>query len=1061
MPNKKEIINLFEAPGAEYRGKPFWSWNGELKKEELLRQLHIIKDMGLGGFFMHSRAGLITEYLGEEWFELVNAVADEGEKLGLEAWLYDEDRWPSGSAGGKVTIDPQYTMKSLVMFGYDSGTFDWQNEITNKADHEIVAVFAADIDNINLYGYTLCQDESDLKNTLKNSKFNKVIVFRIILDAPGSVYNGTTYIDTMSYKAVERFIELTHEEYKKHCGSRIGTSIKGIFTDEPHRGHMLDDFRIQDGVMICSAAYTDDIFSEFEKRYGYALKPVLPELFFRKDGRKVSKIKLNFVDLGNNLFIERFAMPIKEWCDKNNMVFTGHVLHEDSFANQTVPNGSVMRFYQHMTYPGVDLLTENNRCYWVAKQISSAARQTGQKWLMSELYGATGWQFDFKAHKAVGDWQALFGINLRCHHLSWYTMEGESKRDYPGSILHQSPYYKDYGYVESYFARFGVVMTQGNPVCDVLVLNAIESAWAMMYAGWANWLYPAGDNRDEISLEDHYTKLFHYLTENQIDFDYGEEYMMNEMYRVDRSANGRAVLHIGKASYHTVVVSGLVTMRPSTVKILKEFLEAGGKVIFSGEIPSYVDAVDSDEPKILSEHHNSEVVAFEEKALVNAVRTASAYYAQSSGGGKIFLQTRYDAQNELLYTALINTDRENAIHDVKLSFYDQDGVYGWTEDSVHAESWDLASGRRFEQEITFENGVPVITFDIEAAGDKVFVLSKETDCSLEKPETAVLTKAFSFAADTEFEYDLDEMNVCVLDYAKWKFGDGDWQAEEEVLKVDAKVRDAAGIEHRSGGMLQPWYAKKYCNDAYGEIEMEYEFYADILPEGEVFLCGERPEFCQFYLNDTKLECKNPDDFWIDTCFRKMEIPAGLIQKGRNTVTYKTLFRRTTNIESVYLIGDFGVRLDGRRKTIDRRAEKIGFKNLCEYNMPFYTGCVTYKIPNPWIAVPEDANKILLKIDGYRGSLVKVAPIGAKQSCREEIAAWDPYEADITEWVKAGFDIGVTLVCSRRNVFGPLHLIPAEHGLYGPDHFTLSGEHWSDEYAFINSSIYGISIKAFK
>ena len=92
METKKDVIQLFENPGAEYRGKPFWSWNGELRKEELLRQLSIIKEMGFGGFFMHSRAGLITEYLGEEWFELVNAVADEGEKLGLEAWLYDEDR---------------------------------------------------------------------------------------------------------------------------------------------------------------------------------------------------------------------------------------------------------------------------------------------------------------------------------------------------------------------------------------------------------------------------------------------------------------------------------------------------------------------------------------------------------------------------------------------------------------------------------------------------------------------------------------------------------------------------------------------------------------------------------------------------------------------------------------------------------------------------------------------------------------------------------------------------------------------------------------------------------
>ena len=96
----KELLKEFANPGSAYRGKPFWSWNGELTKEELIRQVHVMKAMGLGGFFMHSRTGLITEYLGDEWFRLTNACADEGEKTDMEAWLYDEDRWPSGSARG-------------------------------------------------------------------------------------------------------------------------------------------------------------------------------------------------------------------------------------------------------------------------------------------------------------------------------------------------------------------------------------------------------------------------------------------------------------------------------------------------------------------------------------------------------------------------------------------------------------------------------------------------------------------------------------------------------------------------------------------------------------------------------------------------------------------------------------------------------------------------------------------------------------------------------------------------------------------------------------------------
>ena len=58
----------------KYRPIPFWSWNEKLDTEETARQVKLMDEAGLGGYFMHSRAGLITEYLGEEWFDLTNAV---------------------------------------------------------------------------------------------------------------------------------------------------------------------------------------------------------------------------------------------------------------------------------------------------------------------------------------------------------------------------------------------------------------------------------------------------------------------------------------------------------------------------------------------------------------------------------------------------------------------------------------------------------------------------------------------------------------------------------------------------------------------------------------------------------------------------------------------------------------------------------------------------------------------------------------------------------------------------------------------------------------------------
>ena len=106
---------LFKNPTAEYRGKPFWSWNGKLEKSELLRQIEVFRQMGMGGYFCHSRIGLETEYLGNEWFDLINSCAEKGASLGMETWLYDEDRWPSGIAGGMVTKHRENRMKFLRM----------------------------------------------------------------------------------------------------------------------------------------------------------------------------------------------------------------------------------------------------------------------------------------------------------------------------------------------------------------------------------------------------------------------------------------------------------------------------------------------------------------------------------------------------------------------------------------------------------------------------------------------------------------------------------------------------------------------------------------------------------------------------------------------------------------------------------------------------------------------------------------------------------------------------------------------------------------------------------
>ncbi len=458
----EKYFSDFESPDCKFRGKPFWAWNGKLKPSELRRQIRVFKKMGLGGFFMHSRVGLDTEYLGEEWFDCVRACIEEAERLNMEAWLYDEDRWPSGAAGGIVTTNPEYRQRHLIMEC-------WENPDDFAWTPETIAAFTAKLDG----GKARDVERLEPNSSKKTRSGKDLLAFKVELNPPTPWHNGQTYLDTMNEEAVREFIEVTHEKYSKEIGDNFGKLVPGIFTDEPNYGNFMKD----------RLPWTDRLPAVFKKRYGYDLIPHIVELLFEVEGRQISQPRYHYRDCITHLFVEAFARQIGEWCDKNNIEHTGHVLSEENLTSQTKVVGSAMRFYEHMQAPGIDILTERRRELNTAKQCSSIANQFDRQWRLTETNGCTGWDLSFESHKAIGDWQAACGINLRCQHLSWYTMQGQAKRDYPASISYQSPWWEFYDKVEGYFARVHAALNRGREVRDLLVIHPVESVWAMCNAG--------------------------------------------------------------------------------------------------------------------------------------------------------------------------------------------------------------------------------------------------------------------------------------------------------------------------------------------------------------------------------------------------------------------------------------------------------------------------------------------------------------------------------------------------------------------------------------------------
>ena len=508
---------LFESPTSEYRSTPFWAWNGKLNPERLSEQIHFFKKMGFGGFHMHVRTGMDSPYLTEEFMGYIRHCIDEAKDNQMLAWLYDEDRWPSGTAGGRVTAGkPEHARKSLLFT-----TTPYPEESLRKSQEPEAGRGQDNIRQENgvllaIYDVTLNPD-----GTLKDFAFAEekaplpsgAVRWYAYMEYASADpwFNNQAYSDTLNPEAIDEFIELTHEAYYKSVGSSFGRTVPAIFTDEP---------QFTPKQPLNFAAEQTDIFLPwtralpeiYEETYHENLLEHLPELFWELPEGKLSAVRWRFENLVTDLFVKTYCRKIGDWCREHNLYLTGHVMGEGSLSDQTQAVGDAMRCYRAFVLPGIDMLCDFHE-YTTAKQTASIVHQNGAEGMLSELYGVTGWDYDFRGYKLQGDWQAALGVTVRVPHLAWMTMKGEAKRDYPASISYQSPWAEEFSMIEDHFARLNTALTRGKPVVRVAVVHPIESYWL----AW-------GPQDQTALLREEMDRKFKELAEtflfHTIDFDY-------------------------------------------------------------------------------------------------------------------------------------------------------------------------------------------------------------------------------------------------------------------------------------------------------------------------------------------------------------------------------------------------------------------------------------------------------------------------------------------------------------------------------------------------------------
>ena len=983
---------LFKEPTAEYRGTPFWAWNSYLERDELLRQIDVMKEMGLGGFHMHVRTGLKNAYMSEEYLARVRDCVEKAKSENMLAWLYDEDRWPSGAAGGLVTKDVRYRKRCLYLTPFAE----------DLEDSTFLACYDVMLDDD---GYLASYRRIGKDDPAQGDKWYA----EQKINEPDSWHNNQTYVDTLNPDAIRRFIEVTHEQYKKAVGDEFDGVIPAIFTDEPQfeRKRPLNNSTDR---MRVKLPWTDAVPDVYKKLYGADILDTLPELFWDKPQSAPSLHRYRYHDCIAELFASAFADTVGGWCRENHIALTGHLMEEPTLHSQCSSLGEAMRSYRGFDLPGIDLLC-NRHEFTTAKQTQSAVHQFGCEGMLSELYGVTSWDCDFRTYKHQGDWQAALGVTVRVPHLSWYAMGGEAKRDYPASIHYQSPWYKKYSVIEDHFARVNTAMTRGKPVVKVALVHPIESFWL-------HW----GPNdktallRD--TLDERFQNVTRWLLEGSVDFDYISESLLPTL-----CESFCAPLQVGEMAYDAVVVPACETLRATTLERLEAFRNAGGKLIFMGDAPTLCDAVPSERGKALFDE--SIRIDFSRAALLTAlddVRTVTLRHADGRLTDQLIYQLREDTDCRWLFVCF---DREPNNKDVDCGIDARiciEGVYA-------PELYDTATGSITPLAAEYKNGKTIISRRMYGYDS---LLLRLTEGVSNVKETANSPSYSEASLPDETDYTLSEDNVLVLDMAQYKLsGDADFSNEEEILRLDNHARHRLGLLERGGQRAQPWVIGE--PDPVDQITLRFAFDSEIAYDGAFLSLEELDKAINVRLNGADVP-KQPCGKYVDIAIDKVPLPP--IVRGRNTLEVTYAYGEATNIESMFILGDFGVAVHGRHAAITEKPKTVCFGDLTRQGFPFYGGNITYNCK------AESKNgKLSLRSSWYRGAMIDVK-IDDK-ACGDVV--YPPYTLTVSGLEDGVHDVQITLYIHRYNTFGPLHLADEEEKWHGPGAWRSEGARWTYEY----------------
>lgn len=589
----------------------FWVFNDFCDFDALQPQMEAFAaDGNVSAICLHPRPGLMMPYGSRDWWEFIRRICKRAAELDLRVWLYDEDPYPSGNAGGMITAaHPDLMAQGVKQHVYDptaqgdrrifgfpmKGPLIWAGLIREGSDERIDLT-----DNVGTlrrrweiherwdsrFFYpdtprylTPRADTLDPEWAMNVPKIPDGMKLVAYTAAPAAFCEWVPWgslVNSLNPRGTELFLQYTHEKYKQYVGDMFGKEIEAIFTDEPKH--------------YDNVPYTAGLFDDFKAKHGHDMRPYLDAMFNPKDmSDRAILTRVQYKKFVGDRFRDAWVIPVHEWCNANKLKFVGHISPEDDPVEQSTFVTNLFPLWRHFDLVGFDLIIpavgdERHPIISIGvTAASSVAAQHNKEGTMCES-GACSPGITAEGFGRILLWQSLMGLTAPLVHCAYSSVRGPREYEYPPNYGPNGDIWPGMGAVHKQLAEVQNITHAATQVAPVAMLWTIRSFNAQIIDFQSD---PTGMRR---SLMDTLAACL----DKQIGTHFIDEADLWEA-KIEGST-----LTMGRASYSHLIVPRCLIVHEDTVAKLKAMKEAGISVTLIDEGPSKVETNNAIKPLDMS-----------------------------------------------------------------------------------------------------------------------------------------------------------------------------------------------------------------------------------------------------------------------------------------------------------------------------------------------------------------------------------------------------------------------------------------------------------------------------